>query len=371
MKTLLTDVHPVFRPYDLQGNELRNRFVLAALTRSRTAQPGNIPTAFMADYYAQYASAGLIITEPAQVSLQGMGYSNTPGIYSLGHIRGWKQTTTAVHQAGAKLFLPLWHAGRLGSLFVNGLRPIAPSAIPAKEAKVYVLKRWISEMGEQEYRQYFENIFDAAFEHTPREDVVEVPVNRPNPMTFWDIQQVIAEFQQGAKNAISAGFDGVEIHGADGYLIDTFLRKNSNQRTDQYGGTPEKRVRILQEITQTVVDTVGKGHVGVRLSPFVRHEDMDDPEIFETLIIAAKQLNALDIAYLHVSEADWADAPQIPDSFWRVLRSAFSKTLIVTGNYTPERAEAVLSQDYVDLIGLGRHFLTNPAILRGWQWVLP
>ena len=336
MATQLSTTHPLFQPYNMQGIELKNRFLMAPMTRSRSSQPGDIPNQMNAKYYAQRASAGMIITEATQVSLQGKGYANTPGIYTSEQIEGWKLVTEAVHQAGSKIFLQLWHVGRVSSERVNGLRPIGPSSIPAKDTQVY--------------------IFDGA----PNGDATMIPTDAPREMTQDDIRQVILEFRQGAANAIAAGFDGVEIHGANGYLIDQFLRSNSNCRTDEYGGSKENRVRFLADVTQAVIDQVGQDKTGVRLSPFITFKDMADPEILDTIMIAAKQLNDLGVTYIHLCEADWNDAPEAPESFRIKLRSVFKRTIIVTGNYTPDRAQTVLIKDYADLVGFGRKFLTNP-----------
>ncbi len=326
----------LFSNYSVGNIPLKNRFLMAPMTRSRATQPGDIPNALMAEYYAQRASAGIIITEATQISMQGMGYAKTPGIYTKEQIEGWKLTTEAVHKAGSKIFLQLWHVGRVSSAKVNGLQPIAPSPIAAKETSVY--------------------IFDGA----PNGDATFVPVDEPKEMTKADIENVIAEFVQGAKNAMEAGFDGVEIHGANGYLIDQFLRSNSNQRTDEYGGSKENRTSLLTEITTAVAGAIGKEKTGVRLSPFISFKDMNDPEILDTIMIAAKELNNLDIAYIHLCEADWADAPQIPTEFRTALRSNFKNTIIATGNKTPEEGETLLENNLVDLIGFGRKFISNP-----------
>lgn len=326
----------LFEQYNLIGNQLKNRFLMAPMTRSRASQPGDIPNALMAEYYAQRSTAGIIITEATQVSLQGKGYAKTPGIYSEQQIEGWKLITNAVHQNGSKIFLQLWHVGRVSSSKVNGLQPIAPSALTAQNTSVY--------------------IFDGA----PNGDATFVPVEEPREMNKTDIDTIIKEFVQGAKNAIEAGFDGVEIHGANGYLIDQFLRSNSNIRTDEYGGSKENRIRLLIEISKAVANAVGKEKTGIRLSPFISFKDMNDPEILQTIMLAAKELNKLDVAYIHLCEADWDDAPQIPIDFRTELRSNFKNTIIATGNKTPEEAEKLLQENLVDLIGFGRHFLTNP-----------
>ncbi|MEE9344628.1 MAG: alkene reductase [Methylococcales bacterium] len=326
----------LFTPYSLANVNLENRFVMAPMTRSRAKQPGDIPTELNATYYAQRASVGLIISEATQVSLQGMGYANTPGIYTQEQIEGWKKVTQAVHDAGSKMFLQLWHVGRVSTSQVNGLQPIAPSPCIAKDTNVY--------------------IFDGA----PNGDVTFVDVEEPRAMTEADIQQVTEEFRTAANNAIAAGFDGVEIHGANGYLIDQFLRSNCNKRTDDYGGSQLKRTRFLIEITKAVVNAVGKEKTGVRLSPYIRFKDMGDPEILDTFMLAAEQLNQLDIAYLHLCEADWDDAPEVPESFRKELRQKFSNTIIATGNYTPKRGNEVINKQLVDLVGFGRKILANP-----------
>jgi N-ethylmaleimide reductase len=326
----------LFSTYNLFGLELGNRFIMAPMTRSRAAQPGDVPTEMNAEYYAQRAEAGLIVTEATQISLQGKGYANTPGIYTQEQIEGWKKVTSAVHAAGSKIFLQLWHVGRVSTSKVNGLVPIAPSAIIAKDTKVY--------------------IFDGA----PNGDATFVDVEAPREMDLTDIQQTIQDFEQGAANAILAGFDGVEIHGANGYLIDQFLRSNSNQRSDHYGGSQENRIRFLVEVAKAVAEKIGKNKTGVRLSPYIRFKDMDDPEILQTFMLAAEQLEQLGIAYLHLCEADWDDAPEVPESFRVELRGKFTNTIIATGNYTPERGNTVIGKQLVDLVGFGRKILANP-----------
>ncbi|PIF45540.1 N-ethylmaleimide reductase [Chryseobacterium sp. 52] len=326
----------IFEPYYLNSIELKNCFLMAPMTRSRASEPGNIPNPLMAEYYAQRASAGLIVTEATQVSLQGMGYAKTPGIHSPEQIEGWKLVTDAVHREGGKIFLQLWHVGRVSSSRVNGLQPIAPSPLTAANTNVY--------------------IFDGA----PNGDATFIPVEQPREMNSSDIENVIKEFEQGAVNAIKAGFDGVEIHGANGYLIDQFLRTNSNKRTDQYGGSKENRIKLLIEITQAVINAIGKEKTGVRLSPFIKFKDMEDPEILDTIMLATEKLSEQDIAYLHLCEADWDDAPVIPAAFRETLRQKFQNTIIATGNKTPEEGEELLQNGWADLIGFGRKFLTNP-----------
>jgi N-ethylmaleimide reductase len=217
---------------------------------------------------------------------------------------------------------------------VNGLQPIAPSPLIAKDTKVY--------------------IFDGA----PNDDATFVDVEVPKEISLTEIEQTIQDFQDGAANAILAGFDGVEIHGANGYLIDQFLRSNSNCRNDHYGGSQENRIRLLLEVTKAVAEKIGTEKTGVRLSLYIKFKDMDDPEILQTFMLAAERLNQLSIAYL--CEADWDDAPEVPESFRQELRGKFTNTITATGNYTPDRGNAVIENQLVDLVGFGRKFLANP-----------
>ncbi|WP_435262265.1 alkene reductase [Tenacibaculum sp. nBUS_03] len=326
----------LFTPYEMNGISLKNRFLMAPMTRSRASQPGDVPNKLMANYYGQRSSAGIIITEATQISIQGKGYAKTPGIYTSNQIKGWKLVTEEVHKNGSKIFLQLWHVGRVSSSKVNGIQPIGPSPKIAKETNVYI------------------------FDDAANEDATFIPVEEPKEMTINDIKQVIEEFRIAAKNAIEAGFDGVEIHGANGYLIDQFLRSNSNIRKDQYGGSKENRIRILYEITSAVVIEIGAEKTGVRLSPFISFKDMNDSEILDTILLATKKLEEIGITYIHLCEADWDDAPQIPISFRKTLRDIFTKTIIATGNKTPKEANELLKENLVDLIGFGRNFLTNP-----------
>ncbi|NDV18475.1 alkene reductase [Pseudodesulfovibrio sp. JC047] len=326
----------LFEKTTLGPIELDNRIVMAPMTRSRSSQPGDVPNALMATYYAQRASAGLIITEATQVSLQGKGYAKTPGIFSGAQIDGWTLTTDAIHAQGSSAFLQLWHVGRISASAINGYQPLGPSACIAKDTTVYT------------------------FDGSTNGDAVFIPVEEPREMTQDDIDQVVQEFALGAENAIQAGFDGVEIHGANGYLIDQFLRSNANKRTDAYGGSKENRIRLLREITEAVIEKVGRDKVGVRLSPFIKFKDMDDPEILDTIMAAAAMLDELGVVYLHLCEADWDDAPKIPDEFRTQLRAVYSGHIIATGNKTPDEGESLLEKGLVDMIGFGRKILANP-----------
>ncbi|ELL0595997.1 alkene reductase [Vibrio vulnificus] len=328
----------LFEPTQLKHLDLQNRVVMAPMTRARTSQPGNIPNAMMATYYQQRASAGLIISEATQISDDSQGYSFTPGVYTDEQVAGWKSVTQAVKSQDAAMFCQLWHVGRVSHpVFQKGEQPIAPSALAPVETKV-----WIAD------------------EHGNGNmvDCVE-----PRAMTQDDIDRVVSDFAYAAKRAIEAGFDGVEIHGGNGYLIDQFLRTNSNHRTDQYGGPRENRIRFLLQVVDAVSQAIGADKVGVRLAPFITFKDMNCPDIVPTILEASKQLQVRDIAYLHLSEADWEDAPEIPESFRIELREYFANTIIVAGSYTQARADEVLEKGYADLVAFGRPFVSNPDLV--------
>ncbi|HAS6319844.1 alkene reductase [Vibrio vulnificus] len=328
----------LFEPTQLKHLDLQNRVVMAPMTRARTSQPGNIPNAMMATYYKQRASAGLIISEATQISDDSQGYSFTPGVYTDEQVAGWKSVTQAVKSQDASMFCQLWHVGRVSHpVFQKGAQPIAPSALAPVETKV-----WIAD------EQGNGNMVDCV---------------EPRAMTQDDIDRVVSDFAYAAKRAIEAGFDGVEIHGGNGYLIDQFLRTNSNHRTDQYGGSRENRIRFLLQVVDAVSQAIGADKIGVRLAPFITFKDMNCPDIVPTILEASKQLQARDIAYLHLSEADWEDAPEIPESFRIELREYFTNTIIVAGSYTQARADEVLKKGYADLVAFGRPFVSNPDLV--------
>lgn len=328
----------LFEPTQLKHLDLQNRVVMAPMTRARTSQPGNIPNTMMATYYKQRASAGLIISEATQISDDSQGYSFTPGVYTDEQVAGWKSVTQAVKSQGAAMFCQLWHVGRVSHpVFQKGAQPIAPSALAPVETKV-----WIAD------EQGNGNMVDCV---------------EPRAMTQDDIDRVVSDFAYAAKRAIEAGFDGVEIHGGNGYLIDQFLRTNSNHRKDQYGGSRENRIRFLLQVLDAVSQAIGADKVGVRLAPFITFKDMNCPDIVPTILEASKQLQARDIAYLHLSEADWEDAPEIPESFRIELREYFTNTIIVAGGYTQARADEVLEKGYADLVAFGRPFVSNPDLV--------
>ncbi len=335
----------LFNAKKLGTFEANNRVVLAPMTRSRTAQPDDVPTDLMAEYYAQRASAGFIITEATQISSQGKGYSFTPGMFTPEQVTGWKKVTQAVHQADGHIVSQLWHVGRMShaSFHADGL-PVAPSAI-APDAQVWVV-------GEDGVGR-----------------MVDCPI--PRELSKQDIKDIIQDYRRAASNAIEAGFDGIEIHGGNGYLIDQFLRRSSNKRDDEYGGSITNRLRFVMEVVEAVSDEIGANKVGIRLAPFITQRGMHDIEAIEAILLASKQFNNLGLAYIHLSEADWDDAPVVSDEFRHALRESFNGSIIVAGNYTAKTGAELIDSGLVDFIAFGRKFLANPDLPYRFKYDLP
>lgn len=318
---------------------LTNRIIMAPLTRMRSQQPGNIPHALNAEYYRQRASAGLIISEATQISQQGQGYPATPGIHSPAQIAGWQLVTKAVHQQGGKIFLQLWHVGRIShsSHQPNHQLPVAPSAItPSGE------------------------VFTA--------DWKQVPYETPHALETSEIALIIADYQKAAENAKQAGFDGVEVHSANGYLLDQFLQDGSNQRTDSYGGSIENRARLLLEVLDAVVAVWGKERVGVRLSPYGTFNDMSDSDPIALFNYVLQQLNQRAIAYVHMIEpratsAGGSDAVNSnAPSTSKLFRSLFNGVFITAGGYSSDSAVESIKHGEVDAVAFGRLFISNPDL---------
>lgn len=324
----------LFTPFDLGTLKLPNRIVMAPMTRSRAGGgQRKIPTLLNATYYSQRASAGLIVSEATQVSANSTAYPNTPGIFTPEQIEGWKLVTSAVHQSGGRIYLQLWHAGRVSHPLLHPDRatPVGPSAIAAK-GKVFTSE------GMQPYV-------------TPRElETEEIPV-------------IVDQFRQGAENALSAGFDGVELHGAFGYLIDQFLQDNSNQRTDKYGGSLENRIRFLLEVVDAVTTVWGAGRVGIKLSPSNTFGEMADSDAETTFRHAVASLNAFDLSYVHLMEATEGDlrhgGHKIPTSIFRPI---YRGTIIVNSGYTLDTGNAALTDGHADLVSFGSMFVANPDL---------
>jgi N-ethylmaleimide reductase len=321
----------LFTPISIGSITLPNRLVMAPLTRNR-AGAGNIPTELVATYYEQRASAGLIVTEATQVCPEGVGYANTPGIHSDEQVAGWRRVTEAVHAVGGRIFLQLWHVGRIShpSLQPGGALPVAPSAVaPAGSAK--------TPSGPQ-------------------------PFVAPRALELEEIPGVIACYAEGARRALAAGFDGVEIHGANGYLIDQFLRDGTNRRADGYGGSLERRVRFLAEVTEAVLAVAGAGRVGVRLSPLSPYNDMSDSDPFSTFGHAAGLLDRSGLGYLHLVLPGSAEEGSEAQRMLAHLRQRFRSPLVVNGGYTYAMGDAALAAGLADLVSFGTSFLANPDL---------
>ncbi|MCM2462651.1 alkene reductase [Pseudomonas sp. CG7] len=322
----------LFTPYTLGNLTLSNRVVLAPLTRNRAGQ-GFVPSEFAATYYSHRASAGLLISEASQISRQGQGYQDTPGIYTPAQIDGWRKVTDAVHTKGGRIFLQLWHVGRVShvDLQENGAAPVAPSALrPA--TKVFVNNRF--------------------------EDVSE-----PRALDIDELPGIVNDFRQAAANAIAAGFDGVEIHGANGYLLDQFLKDGANVRTDAYGGSIENRARLLLEVTAAVVEEIGAERTGLRLSPVSPANGVSSSAPQAQFDYLVDQLNALDIVYLHVVEGATGGPRDVAPFDFGSLRQRFRNTYIANNGYDLDLATARLVEDQADLIAFGRPFIGNPDLV--------
>ncbi|MBG8555177.1 alkene reductase [Hymenobacter guriensis] len=335
----MTQTTQLFTPFQLGATQLPNRMVMAPMTRSRATNPENVPTDSTVEYYVQRATAGLIITEGAQVSAQGVGYINTPGIHTEAQVAAWKKVTDAVHAAGGRIFIQLWHVGRVSHpAFHGGELPVAPSAIKPEGAKAFT-------------GQGFE----------------EVPT--PRALELDEIPGVVNQFRQAARNAKRAGFDGAEIHGANGYLLDQFLQDGANQRTDEYGGSVENRARFVLEVVQAVVDELGAARVGIRFAP-QGSSSIKDSDPVATFSYVTEQLNRFGLAYVHVVEArpghPMAAAPGVP-AVAAHLRKIFQGTFILNGGYTQETAEEALAGNEADLIAFGVPFIANPDLVERFQ----
>ncbi|WP_223565870.1 alkene reductase [Pantoea sp. OVA07A] len=335
----------LFTPLSLGDLQLRNRIVLPPLTRCRSEQPGNIPGEMMVEYYRQRSSAGLMITEGTQIEPRGQGYAWTPGIHSEAQIAGWKKVTEAVHQQGATIFCQLWHVGRVShnELQPGKQAPVAPSAIAADNVRVFI-------------------------ETGPGAGILTAP-SEPRALTTSEVKEIVELYRRAAENAKAAGFDGVELHSANGYLINQFISEHTNFRTDEYGGSAENRLRFLREVVEAVSSVFGSHRVGVRFAPLFTSTDEErvylglvESDPHATYIRAAALLNELEVGYLSIAEADWDNSPEMPESFRIALRETFRSPIIYSGRYTAEKAQHVLEKGWGDLFGFGRSFIANPDL---------
>jgi N-ethylmaleimide reductase len=330
----------LLNPYKLGNIDLKNRIVMAPMTRSRAIS--NIPTELMAEFYGQRAAAGLIITEGTSPSPNGLGYSRIPGIFSGVQVESWKKITNAVHSKDGKIFVQLMHTGRIShhANMPEDAIIIAPSAVKPTG------QMWTDALGLQDY-----------------------PV--PTAMDIEEIKHTKQEYIAAATNAIKAGFDGIELHGANGYLLEQFLSPVSNIRNDNYGGSIENRCRFLLEVLGGAVEAIGKERIGIRLSPYGVASDMPPyPEIDNTYKYLSEQLNRIEILYIHIVDHSSMGAPEVPIEMKKAIRKRFQGTIILSGGYTKERAESELQGGLADLIAFGKPFINNPDLVErfvnGW-----
>ncbi len=324
----------IFDPITVGDLELPNRVIMAPLTRARAIGGGRVPNALMAQYYVQRASAGLILSEATAVSAQGVGYADTPGIWSDEQVQGWKLVTDAVHQAGGRIFLQLWHVGRISDpVFLDGAAPVAPSALAAK-GHVSIVR--------------------------PLRDYAV-----PRALELDEIPGVVAAYRKGAENAKLAGFDGVEIHGANGYLLDQFLQDGTNKRTDIYGGTIENRARLMLEVTDACIEVWGAGRVGMHLAPRRDSHDMSDSDPKATFGYIARELGKRKIAFICAREGLGADR------LGPYLKQEFGGVYIANEKLTKESAAQLVQSGEADAVAFGIWFIANPDLPRRLQTDAP
>ena len=322
----------LFEPFKLGPITLPNRFVMAPLTRNR-ALAGLVPNPLAIEYYGQRASAGLLVTEASQVSQQGQGYQDTPGIYSKEQVAGWRKVTDRVHARGGRIFIQLWHVGRIShtSLQPDGGAPVAPSAIRAR-GKTFVGGTFAD-------------------------------VSDPRALALEELPGIIESFRRGAANALAAGFDGVEVHGANGYLLDQFAKDGTNKRSDAYGGSIENRARLMLEVTEAVTAEVGAERTGIRISPVTPSNDISDSHPQPLFDYIVDHLNALKLVYMHVIEGATGGARDIAPFDYASLRRRFDGAYIANNGYDFELATKVLAVGDADLIAFGKPFLANPDLV--------
>ncbi|BBU32524.1 alkene reductase (plasmid) [Burkholderia sp. THE68] len=333
--------------YDMNGTRLANRVLMAPMTRSRARD--TVPDASTALYYRQRASAGLIVTEGSQISVEGTGYLFTPGIHTPEQIKGWQAVTKGVHEEGGKIFIQIWHVGRIShvSLQENGALPVSSVGAPAEGY--------------------------TCFGYDEKGQPGPVPVSTPRAMTKEDIARVTSDFVSAAKNSMEAGFDGIEIHAANGYLFEQFISASCNTRTDEYGGSTMNRLRFVLDAVDAMSEAIGSNRVGIRLAPYGRLHDMhsfDDEE--NTWLTLAEKLSERNLAYVHLSDQESLcnidpTVAAIPRDFIRKFRSAYKGTLVIAGSLTQETAEELVASGVTDLAGFGRPFISNPDLVERFK----
>lgn len=327
----------LFEPLKMGTQTLTNRIIMAPLTRLRAVEPGDIPTVWAGEYYAQRAGAGLVITEATHVSFQAKGYAGAPGIHTQDQTTAWKAIVDNVHAKGGKIVVQLWHTGLVAH---ESLQPDSQAPISASDVDVGV-RTSLRDRDNQ---------------------VIRVDATPPRPATIEEIKQVVADFAHATECAIEAGFDGVEIHGAHGYLLHQFWAEHTNKRDDEYGGSLENRARLTLEVINACVEVWDKDHVGVRLSPLGTFNNVESGYDEEGSIWLIQQINKRGLMYLHLSEPDWAGGTPYSDEFRQRVRNAFEQMIIAAGGYSVDKAERNIRQGYIDAIAFGRDYIANPDL---------
>jgi N-ethylmaleimide reductase len=330
----VSDPSVLFAPFDLRGLSLANRVVMAPLTRSRATPGSNVPRALNAEYYAQRAGAGLIIAEATQISEQGKGYAWTPGIFSQAQVAGWRLVTDAVHAQGGKIVLQLWHVGRISHPGLQPHRglPVAPSAIAPVDVRTFL------------------------------EDGSQVMVGLPRALETAELPRILDDYRRATQNALDAGFDGVEIHGANGYLLHEFLSADTNVRTDAYGGSVENRMRFPLEVVDAVVSVAGADRTGIRLSPVSPSQGMSDPDPASVYFPLVRELDRRKLAFVHVVEGVTQGPREMRGFDFAGLRALFRGAWMVNNGYTRELAIEAIASGYADLVAFGRPYIANPDL---------
>lgn len=326
----------LFSPLDIGPVSLANRVLMAPLTRMRATAPGDVPNELMRDYYVQRAGAGLVISEGTQISAEGKGYADTPGIHTAEQVAGWRTVTDAVHDAGTPMAAQLWHTGRVGHPSLHdGALPVSASEVPFRSRT---------------------SLKDG--------DGVVFRANCPTPRALRtdELPRVVADYRRAAGNARDAGFDLVEVHAAHGYLLHQFLAEASNRRTDEYGGSLANRARLLVDVVDAVADEVGAERVGVRISPVGTFNGLDSDDGGDSGLHVARALTERGIAFLHLSEPDWAGGPALEDDYRVALREAFPGVIVGAGNYDVDKAQRLIGARLIDAAAFGRTFIANPDL---------
>lgn len=329
----------LFTPLQVGQATLANRVFMAPLTRLRSIEPGDIPTALMAEYYRQRAGAGLIITEATQVSFQSKGYAGAPGLHTAQQVDAWKPIVAGVHQAGGHIAVQLWHVGRIShsSLQPGGQPPVAPSALRADT------RTSLRDEQGQVYRQ---------------------ACSTPRALETDEIPGIVNDFRQAAINAREAGFDFLELHAAHGYLLHQFMSPEANQRSDRYGGSIENRTRLTLEVVDACAEVWGSAHIGIRISPIGPFNDVENGEDQQpAALYLIEQLAARNIAYLHISEPDWAGGKPYEDRFRAEIRARFPGIIIGAGGYSADKAEKMIAAGFIDAVAFGRDYIANPDLV--------